>query len=90
MKIEMDEKDVYCMARVLQGVIYEGNPLYGCVYCKYGSDCETAMKNDHPIYLSNLRKNLSEASGLYLGLMQYSPDDTDEVKERLWRDNQFP
>lgn len=90
MKIELDEKDVYCMTRVLQGMIYEGSLLYGCEFCKYSSDCRTAMKSDRSIYFSELRKHLSEATGLYLGLMQYSPDATDEVKERLWRHNQFP
>ncbi len=41
METKFSEKELHCLARILQGCFYgpENNPFYGCQYCKYGLDC---------------------------------------------------
>ena len=65
----LTEKDIHCIARVLQGCIYKGR-LFACCekYCRYVADCTEAIQQGRNLYFNtDARKHLEEASGVYLG-----------------------
>lgn len=68
-KPELTEKDLHCIARVLQGCIYKDR-LFACCekYCQYVKDCVDAVQQGHNLYFNTeARKHLEEVSGVYLG-----------------------
>lgn len=65
----LTEKDLHCIARVLQGCIYKDR-LFACCekYCRYVRDCTEAIQQGRNLYFNTeARKHLEEVSGVYLG-----------------------
>ena len=77
----LNEKDIHCLARLLQGAIFEEDLLYGCRYCNYGKECNASFKRNHQMHFHVVRRNLGEITGLYFGTM-YDPKSPQ--KEKLW------
>ena len=71
-------QDTHCIARMMQAQIFQENSsLYsGCYYCKYQIDCFGDKGDDvqfNNIDISKLRKKFEDATGVYLGLLIFSP-----------------
>ena len=67
----LTEKDIHCIARILQGCIYKSN-LLGCCekHCQYTKECNAEVSQGHNIYFNTtVRKKLEKASGVYLGML---------------------
>lgn len=77
--IELSRKDAECMARILQSVIFkpEHAPFYGCNFCTYSKECLGDLEK---MNIDNLRKNLQDATGVYLGFARPLSDDQWTVK----------
>lgn len=69
MKVALTEKDIHCIARVLQGCIYKDRRFACCEkYCQYVNDCIKAVQQGRNLYFNtDARKHLEEVSGVYLG-----------------------
>lgn len=65
--MELNEKDLHCMARQLQGAYYKNDPYFCCnsSYCKYAQECI----DKHRLHSSQLREQLEQATGVYLGFL---------------------
>ena len=47
-KTELTEKDIYCIARIIQSSVFaEGWIFYGCQYCRYKNECEKSFENEN-------------------------------------------
>lgn len=64
--VKLLRKDAECMARILQSVIFkpEHAPFFACNFCTYSKECTGDPEN---MNIDNLRKNLQDATGAYLG-----------------------
>lgn len=60
----ISDKDLHCVARLLQGEIFAESLFYGCSYCKYKSDCFYDGKLD--LHVDELRKKLQLITGVDL------------------------
>ena len=65
----LTEKDLYCIARLLQGIIYEHEICGACKYCRMFKECWTDDLSQWETQYHATRKHLQEATGLYFGLM---------------------
>ena len=75
MNITLSEKELYCMARLLQSMIFFKEIFHCCKYCKYEPECvQTFPKMEFDL----LRKNLDKETGVYLGFAQ----PTEEMLEK--------
>lgn len=56
---KLDEKDLYCIARMLQSVLFSDSLFYGCNYCRYRSKC---FEGDKPAatHLEEVRRKLQD------------------------------
>lgn len=45
MKIQVEQKDLYCMARLLQSSLYGPNAIYGCLTCKFKCSTDVSFPN---------------------------------------------
>ena len=65
--MELNEKDLHCIARQLQGAYYKNDPYFCCnsSYCKYAQECI----DKHQLHSSQLREHLEQATGVYLGFL---------------------
>lgn len=70
----LTEKDVNCIARLLQGSIFEKNIFYGCQYCKYGKECVESQKKERLMHVDIVRKKLQQITGVNMDY-QYNPDN---------------
>lgn len=44
-KTELTEKDIYCIARIIQSSVFaEGWIFYGCQYCRYKMNAKSLLK----------------------------------------------
>ena len=66
----LDEKDLHCITRILQSLMYEGKYFFGCQYCDYREGCA----RDGTRYFDEARKKLAEVTGLYTDKL-YKPDN---------------
>lgn len=75
--MELNEKDLHCLARQLQGAYFKRNPHFCChsSYCRYAQDCI----DKHRLHSSQLREQLEQATGVYLGFLT----DESYVLERM-------
>ncbi len=68
-KIEsLTEKDLHCIARILQGCEYKDSMLYCCNYCLYQVDCLGKVEGNRKMYFFEVaREKLQNITGVYLG-----------------------
>lgn len=74
----LTEKDLHCLARIIQGCKYMDNDIfYCCKYCLYQEDCNEKAKHGKIYFTETVRKKLQEVTGVYLGI------NTHNLKEKL-------
>lgn len=73
---KLDEKDLQCITRTLQGAIFEDSLYYGCKYCQYSKECSERLHNEEGLYFDMVRKKLQGITGLYMGVC-YDPANPD-------------
>ena len=64
-KTQLSEKDLHCIARMLQSALFADNIFYGCNFCNYKNECFTG--NIFDMNDTNVRKKLQEITGVDLG-----------------------
>lgn len=69
---ELSEKDLHCIARILQGCIYtDGDMFHCCKYCNYGRECTAEVKEKHTFHFDRVREKLQDITGVYLSIGSY-------------------
>lgn len=63
---ELTEKDVACIARLLQGSIFEDSIFYACRYCKYRKECLESHRKSQDMHVDTVRKKLQQLTGIDL------------------------
>ena len=64
-RTQLSEKDLHCIARMLQSALFADNIFYGCNFCNYKNECFTG--NIFDMNDTNVRKKLQEITGVDLG-----------------------
>lgn len=65
----LTEKDLHCLARVLQGCMYmDGDVFYCCKYCLYQKCCDKEASEGKVYFTNELAKKLQDITGVYLGI----------------------
>lgn len=74
----MAEKDLHCLARVLQGCRYMDNDMFGCCkYCLYQRNCNESAREGKVYFTEVVTKKLQNITGVYLGINPHN------IKEKL-------
>lgn len=63
----LTEKDLHCIARILQGSIYGNNLFQYCDCCPNVDDCRRMARQSCTNYFNRVRPKLQIATGVYLG-----------------------
>lgn len=81
-KTELTEKDIYCIARIIQSSVFAGGWIfYGCQYCKYWKECEKSFENENwKMHYDVIMKKLQQITGLDMGL------NASNLSEKFQRD----
>lgn len=66
-KLELDEMDAHCIARMLQSYLFTDTPFAGCRFCKYNCFNDDAK----PTNDKRIRKLLMDFTGVDLGPAVY-------------------
>lgn len=61
--MELSEKELHCVARLLQGAIFSESFVNGCAFCKFR--CKT--EKDAAPHFDEIRMKLMDATGVDLG-----------------------
>lgn len=84
--MDLTEKDLHCIARLLQGVQYEDDRLFCCRgYCRYSGECAADIQNHRRFQYNILREHLEAATGVYLGFLT----NPDYVYRQMTKDSYF-
>lgn len=68
-KNSLTKKDLHCLARTLQGILYmEGDMFGGCNYCLYQEKCNESAKKGRVYLIDNVTKKLQKITCVYLGI----------------------
>ncbi len=83
------QKELHCMARMLQGAYYKGEPFYCCQngYCLYSQECLDAHSKKNTfedLFYFRLRNKLEKLTGVYLGFLV-----GDEYVDRRMLENSY-
>lgn len=81
-KIDMEavltERDLHCMARILQGCIYLEDYIFGCCrYCLYHEKCDKDAQQGKTYFTETVIRKLQKITGVYLGI------NTHNLEEKL-------
>lgn len=68
----LNEKDLYCITKILQSSIFENNLFFGCKYCKYKKKCSKSFERNHALHFDVVRRKLQNITKLDMGYM-YNP-----------------
>ena len=69
-ELDITDKDLHCVARLIQGTFYANQMFYGCQYCKYKDECVTpAILDDghidfNKLYDEVVRMKLQDLTGV--------------------------
>lgn len=70
-KLELDEQDLYCIARLIQSAWFQNNLYFACCnFCRYGSPCVSEDRTNARLY--PLMEKLGRLTGLDMSLL-YDP-----------------
>lgn len=69
--MELNEKDLHCIARMLQGFMYMDRWFWACEgNCQYAEECAKSFQEKHNTYFNTeVRNKLSEITGVYCGML---------------------
>ena len=76
----LDQKDLHCIARILQSNIFaDGEIFYGCSrYCRYREECARDFEKNRTLHFTKVvRPKLQKITGVYIGM------DAHNVEEKL-------
>lgn len=77
-QIVLSEKDLYCLARIIQSCEYTDNDIFHCCrYCLHQKECDEKAKSGKTYFTETVRKKLQGITGVYLGI------NTCNLKEKL-------
>lgn len=77
-EVILSEKDLHCLARVLQGCLYTEDGMFGCCgYCLLQEDCNRGAREGKTYFTETVAKKLQEITGVYLGI------NTHNLQEKL-------
>lgn len=62
----MDEKDLYCIAKVMQGMIFKDEFFGGCRDCKNGKVCMDKLQKEKKVHFDIVRMKLQDLTGVDL------------------------
>lgn len=80
----LTEKDLHCIARMLQGAFYKQDQLYCCRgYCLYSQECSEEFKQTHTMHFNAVRNKLTDATGVYNRLICH------DTEERMMENSYF-
>ena len=65
-EMELSEKELHCVARLIQGGVFGKRAFDGCWFCKYRDDCQKA--DDHQFYDPPFYKELAKKITLNTGV----------------------
>lgn len=81
-RMELTEKDLHCLARILQDCEYaDGDMFQCCQFCLHQQQCNELAKKGRTYYTETVRKKLQDITGVYLGI------DACNIKEKLLRNS---
>lgn len=64
--IKLTDKDLHCIARLIQSAMFSKGAFSACMFCKYEEECDTAEHSDV------IRKKLMDETGVDLGVWDIS------------------
>ena len=65
----LSEKDLHCLARILQGCNYMDGDMFGCCrYCPYQEGCNKDAQQGKTYFTETVTRKLQEVTGVYLGI----------------------
>lgn len=69
--MELNEKDLHCIARMLQGFMYMDRWFWACEgNCRYAEECAKKFGETHTTYFNTVvREKLSKITGVYCGVL---------------------
>lgn len=73
---ELDEKDLECIARLLQSTIFAEDLLFGCKYCRFSQECHCSNTIKNKMHIDVIREKLERITGLDFGY-HYDPGNPD-------------
>ena len=78
MEAILSEKDLHCLARILQGCLYTENGMFGCCeYCLHLEGCNRDARKGKLYFTEMVAPKLQEVTGVYLGI------NTHNIEEKL-------
>lgn len=84
--MKLNEKDLHCMARMLQGALYEDDMLFCCRgYCKYSGECLDDLKNKRRSQYNITRTKITDELGVYMVYLA----NPDYVYKQMTKDSYF-
>lgn len=77
-EVILEEKDLHCLARILQGFNYMDGDMFACCkYCLYQKGCNEDAKKGRIHFTEVVSGKLQEITGVYLGI------NTHNIREKL-------
>lgn len=64
-KCYLNEKELHCIARMLQSALFADSLFYGCNFCRYRNKCFDGNK-PVAMHLDEIRKKLQDITGVDL------------------------
>ena len=64
MGIELDDRDINCLAWFMMSTVSKSDPLYGCSFCRYNDGCTKAINDHEPIHCVMLREKIRKTAGI--------------------------
>lgn len=65
--MELNEKDLHCLARMLQGSFCKRHPFFCCSGdCKYSQDCAESISQSGKFHFDEVRKKLCDLTGVWI------------------------
>ena len=82
MSTQLNDKDLHCIARIIQSALFADSLFYGCQYCEYCQKC-FFEKNCEDSYFELLRKKLQDITKIDLSIMCDPNNLEEKFKKKL-------
>lgn len=69
--MELNKKDLHCIARMLQGSFCKHEPFFCCSgYCQYSEECGESLRTTSKIHFDAVRQKLDSITGVWISHME--------------------